>query len=155
MRKVRHQQRDCLNLTLPDGRSIELLRVRDPRARNLRLLLSSRGPRLTVPPGVPVAQEQTFLHQHLPDAAGHLGRYIGFLGLHLALQHNGRRCRGTPQAIADSACHGQQGQGQHGLAESGCLHGELSGMRGSAQAHVGALRVLVELFGHAGTVQQA
>lgn len=65
MRKVRHQQRDCLNLTLPDGRSIELLRVRDPRARNLRLLLSSRGPRLTVPPGVPVAQEQTFLHQHL------------------------------------------------------------------------------------------
>lgn len=65
MRKVQRQQRDCLDLTLPDGRSVELLRVRDPRARSLRLLLSSRGPRLTVPPGVPATQEQAFLHQNL------------------------------------------------------------------------------------------
>ena len=66
MRRVRHQQRETLNLTLPGGRAVELLRVRDPLARSLRLLISARGPRLTVPPGVSPVQERAFLHQNLP-----------------------------------------------------------------------------------------
>lgn len=65
MRTLRRQHRETLTLTLPGGRDIELLRVSDPRARNLRLLLTARGPRLTVPFGASPVQEQVFLRQHL------------------------------------------------------------------------------------------
>lgn len=65
MRRAGSQQRDIVPLRLPDGRDIELLRVRDPRARRLRLLVSERGPRLTVPPGASAQEAQKFLDQHL------------------------------------------------------------------------------------------
>ncbi|MCX7557142.1 SprT family zinc-dependent metalloprotease [Xanthomonadaceae bacterium JHOS43] len=72
MRRPRPQQRDTLPLRLPDGRDIELLRVVDPRARRLRLLVSARGPRLTVPPAVGAAEAERFLIQHLPWLAEQL-----------------------------------------------------------------------------------
>lgn len=59
------QLRDTQSLHLPDGRRVELLRVRDPRARRLRLLVSSRGPRLTIPPGASAGEAQDFLSRHL------------------------------------------------------------------------------------------
>ncbi len=65
VRRVRPQQRDTVPLRLPDGRDIELLRVVDPRARRLRLLVSERGPRLTIPPAASVTEAQRFLDQHL------------------------------------------------------------------------------------------
>lgn len=65
MRRTRPQQRDTVPLRLPDGRDIELLRVVDPRARRLRLLVSERGPRLTIPPAASAGEAQRFLEQHL------------------------------------------------------------------------------------------
>ena len=65
VRRVRPQQRDTVPLRLPDGRDIELLRVIDPRARRLRLLVSERGPRLTIPPAASIGEAQRFLEQHL------------------------------------------------------------------------------------------
>lgn len=65
LRRVRPQQRDTIPVRLPNGREVTLLRVRDPRARRLRLLVSERGPRLTIPPGASPDQAQRFLEQHL------------------------------------------------------------------------------------------
>ncbi len=65
IRRSRRQQRDIQLVRLPDGRQIELLRVRDPRARRLRLLVSSRGPRLTIPPAASIDQAHVFVEHHL------------------------------------------------------------------------------------------
>lgn len=59
------QRRDTLEVRLPDGREARVLRVIDPRARHLRLLLSARGPRLTVPAGVSEREALGFLDRHL------------------------------------------------------------------------------------------
>lgn len=65
MAHIRRQQRDILLLRLPDGREIELLRVVDPRARNLRLLIAASGPRLTIPPAASATEARVFLERHL------------------------------------------------------------------------------------------
>lgn len=77
MRRARPQQRDTLAVRLPDGREIDVLRVVDPRARHLRLLLSARGPRLTVPAGVPAHEAQRFLDRHLAWLADQLAEDPG------------------------------------------------------------------------------
>lgn len=66
MAQRQRQQRDTIPLHLPDGREVSLLRVLDPRARHLRLLVTATGPRLTIPPGVGRRQAEAFLHTHLP-----------------------------------------------------------------------------------------
>jgi predicted metal-dependent hydrolase len=63
--RVRPQQRDTLAVRLPDGREVSVLRVVDPRARHLRLLMAARGPRLTVPAGAPLHEAQRFLERNL------------------------------------------------------------------------------------------
>ena len=73
----RRQQRDTLTVRLPDGRDAGVLRVIDPRARRLRLLVSERGPRLTVPPGVSVQEARRFLDLHLDWLADHLAEDPG------------------------------------------------------------------------------
>ncbi len=70
----RQQQRDTLPVRLPDGRDIEILRVIDPRARRLRLLVSERGPRLTIPPAASTSDAQRFLAQHLHWLADQLAQ---------------------------------------------------------------------------------
>lgn len=57
-------RRETIALALADGREVEVVRVRDPRARRLRLSVSERGARLTVPPGTSLAAGERFLHQH-------------------------------------------------------------------------------------------
>ncbi len=57
-------QRDSLRLRLEDGREIEVLRVRDPRARRIRLSVSERGARLTLPLRASLVTGDAFLQQH-------------------------------------------------------------------------------------------
>ena len=57
-------QRDSLRVTLEDGCEIEVLRVRDPRARRIRLSVSERGARLTLPLRASLASGDAFLQQH-------------------------------------------------------------------------------------------
>ncbi|MDH5822047.1 DUF45 domain-containing protein [Luteimonas sp. RD2P54] len=56
--------RDRTSVRLDDGREIEVERVRDPRARRLRLTVGERGARLTLPPRASLVAGQRFLHQH-------------------------------------------------------------------------------------------
>ena len=57
-------QRDTLELRLATGHVIELLRVRDPRARRIRLSVDERGARLTLPARASLAAGERFLHDH-------------------------------------------------------------------------------------------
>ncbi len=60
----RQLQRDCIAFHLPDGRCIQVQRVRDPRAKRLRLSVGERGARLTLPMRASAAAGERFLHQH-------------------------------------------------------------------------------------------
>ncbi|MCG6117740.1 MAG: M48 family metallopeptidase [Aquimonas sp.] len=51
-------------LRLPDGSEAGIVEVRDARARRLKLMVSERGPRLTVPRGVSELEIAQFLEQH-------------------------------------------------------------------------------------------
>jgi predicted metal-dependent hydrolase len=57
-------QRDRIQVVLDDGRHVEVLRVRDPRARRIRLSVDERGPRLTLPLRASLVAGERFLHEH-------------------------------------------------------------------------------------------
>jgi predicted metal-dependent hydrolase len=57
-------QRDSIDFMLDDGRCIEVLRVRDPRARRIRLAVDERGARLTLPLRASLIAGDRFLHEH-------------------------------------------------------------------------------------------
>lgn len=57
-------QRDAIPFVLADGRRIDVLRVRDPRAKRLRLTVGERGARLTLPMRASLVSGERFLHEH-------------------------------------------------------------------------------------------
>lgn len=57
-------QRDTFELPLDDGRLLEIERRRDPRARRIKLSVSDRGARLTVPPRASVNAGFRFAYDH-------------------------------------------------------------------------------------------
>ena len=60
----RNIQRDTVALAMDDGTEVEVVRVRDPRARRLRLSVDERGARLTLPPRASAVSGARFLEQH-------------------------------------------------------------------------------------------
>jgi predicted metal-dependent hydrolase len=67
--------RETIPVRLPDGREVAVLRVRDARARRIKLLVSERGARLTVPPRASLREAERFLAAHLDWLAHQLERY--------------------------------------------------------------------------------
>jgi len=63
--RFRSEERETIEVALPDGRLAPLLRVRDPRARRIRLLVNERGARLTVPPRASLREAEHFLQANL------------------------------------------------------------------------------------------
>ncbi|MBJ6981835.1 MULTISPECIES: SprT family zinc-dependent metalloprotease [unclassified Luteimonas] len=61
---TRNVQRDTVALAMDDGSSIDVLRVRDPRARRVRLSVDERGARLTLPPRASLDAGERFLREH-------------------------------------------------------------------------------------------
>jgi predicted metal-dependent hydrolase len=57
-------QRDTIGFVLEDGRLIDVLRVRDPRARRIRLAVDERGARLTLPVRATLVAGNRFLADH-------------------------------------------------------------------------------------------
>lgn len=55
-------RREWVDVALADGGRIPLLRVRDPRARRIKLSVDERGVRLTLPPHASLAAADRFLH---------------------------------------------------------------------------------------------
>lgn len=57
-------ERDVVAVALADGRTIEVRRVRDPRAKRLKLSVDERGARLTLPLRASLVSGERFLHEH-------------------------------------------------------------------------------------------
>ena len=57
-------QRDSIAFVLADGRRIDVLRVRDPRARRIKLSVDERGARLSLPLRASLVAGERFLHEH-------------------------------------------------------------------------------------------
>ena len=57
-------QRDTLELQLAPDHVIEVLRVRNPRARRIRLSVDERGARLTLPARASLLAGERFVHDH-------------------------------------------------------------------------------------------
>lgn len=57
-------ERDSIEFTLDDGRRVEVLRVRDPRARRVKLSVDERGARLSMPLRASLVAGERFLHEH-------------------------------------------------------------------------------------------
>lgn len=70
----RTQERDTLEVTLPHGGRASVLRVRDPRARRIKLLVSESGARLTVPLRASLREADRFLAGHLEWLAEQLDK---------------------------------------------------------------------------------
>jgi len=68
-------ERDVTSLVLHDGRQIDIQRVRNPRARRLRLSVDERGARLTLPPRASLVSGERFLGEHREWLADQLERY--------------------------------------------------------------------------------
>ena len=68
-------ERDVTSLELEDGRRIEIQRVRNPRARRLRLSVDERGARLTLPQRASLVSGERFLAEHRAWLAEQLERY--------------------------------------------------------------------------------
>lgn len=63
-RSPRSIERDHVELPLADGRTLQVLRVRDPRAKRIKLAVDERGPRLTLPWRASLRAGQQFLIEH-------------------------------------------------------------------------------------------
>lgn len=71
---ARTVERDSVELALRDGSSVEILRVRDPRAKRIRLSIDERGARLTLPKRASLKAGNDFLHAHLDWLAQQVAR---------------------------------------------------------------------------------
>lgn len=68
-------ERDVVQVLLGDGRCIEVARLRDPRARRLRLSVDERGARLTLPLRASRLSGDRFLAEHRDWLALQLDRH--------------------------------------------------------------------------------
>lgn len=62
--RPRRVERDVMRLPLEGGDCIDIQRVRDPRARRIRLSVDDRGARLTLPPRASLVSGERFVRQH-------------------------------------------------------------------------------------------
>jgi len=74
-RTPRSVERDTVALDLDDGRVLDVQRVRDPRAKRLKLSVDERGARLTLPWRASLVSGDRFLQQHRDWLADQLSRY--------------------------------------------------------------------------------
>ena len=63
-RTPRSVERDAVELAMADGRTVTVQRVRDPRAKRLKLSVDERGARLTLPMRASLVSGERFLQQH-------------------------------------------------------------------------------------------
>ena len=74
-RTPRSVERDTVALELQDGRQLDVQRVRDPRAKRLKLSVDERGARLTLPWRASLVSGDRFLQQHRDWLTDQLTRY--------------------------------------------------------------------------------
>lgn len=73
--KPRALERDVIDVLLADGRTIEVARTRNPRAKRLRLSVDERGARLTLPLRASAISGTRFVAEHRDWLAAQLDIY--------------------------------------------------------------------------------
>lgn len=73
--RPRTVERDSVALQLEDGSSVEVARVRNPRAKRIKLSIDERGARLTLPPRASLRAGDRFLHEHRDWLVAQLARH--------------------------------------------------------------------------------
>lgn len=68
-------ERDVMTVALADGRMVSVQRLRNPRARRLRLAVDERGARLTLPLRASAVSGDRFVIEHRDWLAAQLDRY--------------------------------------------------------------------------------
>lgn len=67
---------DPVTLTLDDGRTIQVRRVRHPRARRIKLTVDERGARVTLPLRASLVAGERFVHEHRDWLVEQLQRHV-------------------------------------------------------------------------------
>ncbi len=67
--------REEIQLALDDGSTTAVQRVRDPRAKRIKLSVDERGARLTLPPRASLVSGDRFLHEHRHWLTAQLEKY--------------------------------------------------------------------------------
>lgn len=62
--RPRTVERDTVAFAMDDGSTLDVQRVRDPRARRIKLSVDERGARLTLPARASLVSGERFLHEH-------------------------------------------------------------------------------------------
>ena len=97
-------QRDHVEFVLDDGRCIDVLRVRDARARRLKLSVDERGARLTLPLRASLVSGDRFLDEHRDWLASQLALHARQAGADLQRDLTGELpLRGTLLPVRWSA----------------------------------------------------
>ena len=99
-------QRDSIHLVLDDGRRVDLLRVRDPRARRIKLSVDERGARLTLPLRASLVAGERFLQEH----RGWLARQLATQSAHAGEGLQRDATASLPLRGTDVALHWQGGR---------------------------------------------
>lgn len=68
-------ERDVIVVALEDHGQIDVQRVRDPRAKRIKLSVDERGARLTLPPRASLVSGDRFVHEHRQWLAMQLQKY--------------------------------------------------------------------------------
>ena len=68
-------QRDVVALALADGHRVEVQRIRDPRAKRIKLSVDERGARLTLPLRASLVSGERFLQEHRAWLTTQLQKY--------------------------------------------------------------------------------
>ena len=83
-------QRDSIPFVLADGRRVDVLRVRDPRARRIKLSVDERGARLSLPLRASLVAGERFLHEHRDWLAAQFAAQASHAGAALQRGHTDR-----------------------------------------------------------------
>ncbi|GAB2629149.1 M48 family metallopeptidase [Novilysobacter erysipheiresistens] len=74
-RVIKRVERDTFALALSDGRTVDIQRVRDPRARRIKLSVDERGARLTLPTRASRVAGERFAIEHREWLAAQIVRH--------------------------------------------------------------------------------
>jgi len=109
-------QRDQLRIVMDDGAEITLTRVRDPRAKRIKLTVTERGARLTLPPRASLSAGAQFLDQHRDWLAAQLAACTGATPLQRDLTSH------LPLRGQQVPLHWQSGRFVHLIEHESALH---------------------------------
>ena len=123
-------ERDSVTLDMPDGVQVEVARVRDPRAKRIKLSVDERGARLTLPTRASLKSGDAFLHAHRDWLAAQFARFGDNDGVPVLVRNE---TAALPLRGESLPLHWHEGRfAKLDLGDGGELHFHLPGRAGDA-----------------------